>query len=555
MGCTGRPNESEMNGRMAKEITEDVAKRNKNYETLTARDDTMMQRVVEFYNQKGTPNERMEAYYLLGSVYRDLHEAPKAVEAFMNGIHAADTTADDCRYDILARLYGQQSDILRQQKLRQEYMESTLTYVKYAERAKDSLHAISGYWHLIGEHFAYGDYETIAKECWGLLKKSEEWGLLQSAASNLCTSILAHIELGRIKDAQRLMDIYEKESGSVDLQTMECSFPIYYYAKGRLLLAQHKTDSAEMFFRREMKQGTDWNNRQAAYRGLRELFEERNQTDSALKYARLQCEAVDSDYQTMLSENVQNLQKLYDYSRTQEDNYQKELQLQRELRQATYLRFSLAFVLLSLTFLLHYLHSRYRQKVAKAELELEQAQTSLAERESELERLRRAMSQADDGAQKAELARLVGEAESEVEAQREEVMRKGDLLDELRRKALHHAKTLRQKYGDTPVFQRLTAYAKEGRTAQTKNFEEIRRMLESGDHNLTHRLKSLTPPLSEMEIKVVLLLKVGMRKAEIAKLTARAESSISSTLNRLFEKANQRKPINSGESMEWAIRI
>ncbi|MBQ8051839.1 MAG: hypothetical protein IJ197_09765 [Bacteroidaceae bacterium] len=543
-----------MDAEKAKGIMADVSERNSKYQLLTARDDTMMQRVVVFYNAYGTANERMEAYYLLGSVYRDLHDAPKAVEAYMDGINAADTMAKDCRYDILARLYGQQSDILRKQNLRREYIESTLASARYAERAKDTLLAISNYWHLMGAHFCYGNYEKIAQECWGLLKKSEELGFLQYAATHLNTSILAYIELGRIKDAQRLMGIYEKESGSVDLQTMECSFPIYYYAKGRLLLAQHKTDSAEMFFRREL-QIANWNNRQAAYRGLRELFEQRHQTDSALKYARLQCEAVDSDYQTKVTENMQNLQQLYDYNRTQEDNHQKALLLQQEQRRGLYVCCAFMFVLLLLAFLFFYLHSRYKQKVTEAELELERAQTSLAEKESELERLRNAMLHVSDGPDKKELGRQVGKAEREVEAQREEVMRRGDLLDDLRRKALHNVKTLRQQYYDTPAVQHLRVRMQTGKVAQEGDYEEIRQTLEARNRGLMQRLDAMTPHLSDLELRLILLLKVGMRKAEIAKLTAHAESSISTALSRLYEKKNNRKPRNSAESMDWAIRI
>ena len=96
---------------------DDVSRRNLAYEPLTERDDTLMQRVVAYYLEHGTANELMEAYYLLGSVYRDLHEAPRALDAFLDGINAADTTSKECKYSLLARLYGQMSDILHKQSL------------------------------------------------------------------------------------------------------------------------------------------------------------------------------------------------------------------------------------------------------------------------------------------------------------------------------------------------------------------------------------------------------------------------------------------------------
>lgn len=117
LGCTRQWDSVQMTDYAAREIMDDVAQRNRERETLTERDDTLMQQVVAFYNQRGTSNERMEAYYLLGSVYRDLRDAPKALEAFLNGISVADTLARDCRYDILVRLYGQKNELLCKQKL------------------------------------------------------------------------------------------------------------------------------------------------------------------------------------------------------------------------------------------------------------------------------------------------------------------------------------------------------------------------------------------------------------------------------------------------------
>ncbi len=36
--------------------------------------DSLFQEVVDYYDSKGTPNEKMEAHYLLGCIYRDMKE-------------------------------------------------------------------------------------------------------------------------------------------------------------------------------------------------------------------------------------------------------------------------------------------------------------------------------------------------------------------------------------------------------------------------------------------------------------------------------------------------
>jgi lipopolysaccharide biosynthesis regulator YciM len=50
--------------------------------------------VADYYDRNGTANERMEAHYLLGCVYRDLGDAPRALTSYNNAVDCADTTAD-----------------------------------------------------------------------------------------------------------------------------------------------------------------------------------------------------------------------------------------------------------------------------------------------------------------------------------------------------------------------------------------------------------------------------------------------------------------------------
>lgn len=42
--------------------------------------DSVMLEVVDYYEHHGSANDRMLAYYVLGCVYRDMHEAPLALE-------------------------------------------------------------------------------------------------------------------------------------------------------------------------------------------------------------------------------------------------------------------------------------------------------------------------------------------------------------------------------------------------------------------------------------------------------------------------------------------
>ncbi len=552
-GC-GESRQSVMNKEEARAIMDDVSRRNLAYEPLTEHDDTMMQRVVTYYNKYGTRNEQMEAYYLLGSVCRDLHEAPRAMEAFLNGISAADTTSADCRYDLLTRLYGQKCDILYSQSLHKQSAEAERRVYKYAVLAKDTLFMVTAQWETLSKYFAMNDYQTIADECWYVLEESKRLGLYDYGASLLCPSILANMELGRVEDAQKLLSIYEQHSDCVDMKTHESSFPMYYYAKGRVLAATGHLDSAEYFFRKELE-APDWNNRQAAYRGLRMLFEQKGQTDSICKYAPLQCDAVDSSYQEMLSQNLQNLQELYDYNRLQAVNNQKELQLQESRRKSLYIGCILAFVVVSSLFLFLYLRSYYRQRIASAELELERANAGLEERENNLTALREELAKVRDEEERLRLAREVEQAEKETEEQRKVVMEDQKKLDELRQRAKTNSKSLRQQYCSTPLFKSLLNEIRNNKVATGQDYEQIQQVLMEKDAELMQRFYTVLPHPSATELQVFLLLRFGLAKTEIGSLMAHTQAAVTNIVTRLFQKIHGRACSTSAEAYEWLLKI
>ena len=554
VSCHRSEDFSSMSKEEVQTIMQDVSERNRTYQRLTERDDTMMQRVVAYYKEHGRGNELMEAYYLLGSVYRDLHEAPKAMEAFLNGVNTADTLDDDCRYDVLARIYGQRCDIFYKQRLYKYSIEEEEKVYKYATLASDTALILDSQWGRLGKCYVMCDYKTVADECMVVLEECKRLRRYTYGAGRLCTSVLANIELERYDEAEKLIRIYERFSEDVDSQTFECSFPIYYYAKGRLLTAQGKLDSAEIFFRREMEE-KDWNNRQSAYRGLHEVFRREGRIDSAYKYASLQSAAVDSDYQEKVTANLQNLHELYDYNRAQNDSHQKTMQLEKEHQRMVRVRWVLAFVIMTSLFLFYYIRARYEKRMARAELELERASNEHEEAEYRLLELQKQWGLAEDDEQRARLEQEMRQAEEETTAQRKRVQSKQQELDELRRRVRLTQKDLRQRRFEQPLFGRLLRKAKERETVTEEDYAEILAFLLRDDKTLMERFHTVAPVATDMERDVFLLMRMGLTKTEIGSLTSHASNSVSMTLNRLFRKVRGRGPENSAESDEWLLGI
>lgn len=83
-------------------------------------------------------------------------------------------------------------------------------------------------------------------------------------------------------------------------------------------MAVEKYDSAEYIFRKELRDGKDFNNQNAGSRGLALLFQKKHMPDSAAKYALYSYAMNDSVYAQRAMKEVEQMQGMYDYSRNQE---------------------------------------------------------------------------------------------------------------------------------------------------------------------------------------------------------------------------------------------
>ena len=112
---------------------------------ITFTSDSVMKEVVDYYDHHGSANERMLANYVLGCVYRDMHEAPMALEYYNKATEQADTTAADCDYGTLYRVYSQMGFLFSKQYLLYQELNAFDKAEKYAYLAKDTFNAIVNY--------------------------------------------------------------------------------------------------------------------------------------------------------------------------------------------------------------------------------------------------------------------------------------------------------------------------------------------------------------------------------------------------------------------------
>ncbi|MDO4981573.1 MAG: hypothetical protein Q4E58_11795, partial [Prevotellaceae bacterium] len=63
---------------------EQAEQQNRDYVPFTS--DSLALTLTSYFDSHGTPNERMRAHYILGCAYRDLGEAPRALECYNDAV-------------------------------------------------------------------------------------------------------------------------------------------------------------------------------------------------------------------------------------------------------------------------------------------------------------------------------------------------------------------------------------------------------------------------------------------------------------------------------------
>ena len=299
-----------------------INQRNRNDQPFTVAD---VEPYVQFFDDHGTPNDRLLAHYLLGRAYHDHGEAPMALECYQKAIDHADTLSADCSYKQLCRVYAQMAQIFYEQGLYREQLTSDQLSVKYAWKGKDTLAALMSY---AQQSLAYRNLnmpDSLLYICEHVSQLYRKYGYTNYAASSLFYTLRTLILRQEFDKVRKNMQIYESESEYFDsLGNIQKGREIYYRIKGLYFLKTNVLDSAEYYFRKELRYGKDFDNQHSAALGLAELYHIRQISDSSLIYYKYAYAMSDSLYARRTTKEIERIQSMYDYTRHQEIAHQEQ---------------------------------------------------------------------------------------------------------------------------------------------------------------------------------------------------------------------------------------
>ena len=354
---------------------------NKAYIDFTT--DSVMKEVVAYYDDHGTANEQLQAHYLLGCAYRDLGDAPLALQIYQDAIEKADTTKDDCDYNTLSAICGQMADIFHQQYLPEDELSVLSLMGEYQRKNNNDFGVLRANELKIRPYFLMGDTDSVISISRKAYMQYLENGYETESARCLGTLIDILLDQKQNDEAGQCMTFYESKTGFF-INGIIPHGHFFHYEKGRYALSSNEKDSA-LFHFRELLGSYD----EAAYKGLFEVYKKGNNADSIAKYAALYVAANDSARRSTSSEIVHRMSAMYNYSRHQRLAEQRERELAETRRNAA---IGIVILLLALC-LIAYFNKSYQKK---KRMEINALTRNLIAAEEELEKARKVRSMEKD---------------------------------------------------------------------------------------------------------------------------------------------------------------
>ena len=490
---------------------------NKAYISFTS--DSKMKEVVDYYDRHGSANERMLANYVLGCVYRDMHEVPLALEYYNKATEQADTTAADCDYGTLYRVYSQMGFLFSKQYLPYQLLDAFGKAEKYAYLAKDTLNAIINYQNK-GDAYDYlGKKDSVVAINLRSANMFKRIGDNYNAAIALGCNYSYYIEKQDSVNAKKAFEAYfstgyEGNSNYGDAKAfLLCE-------KGRYYMFISRIDSAFSCLNQSLKLSKSYSNKAAATKVLAQYYARVNKPVLAMKYALKSSEYNDSDLLAVRESQLQQIQAMYNYGRNQEIARKAELKAERITMLVYVLIAGGVVIFLLLTYLYLKQLKKKKEKILVTKHLYDDSLLKLRQKQEELELLRTVNDR--------KIADVIKEKEQTINKLKEDLK---DIRDKYSNSSLSDVDILLKESSIYKRIKYLELHPKE--TMRENDWIELEETIEQLIPSFIPLLKNR---LNVMAYRICLLVKLEISTSSIAILLGLSSSAISKYRKVMLEK-------------------
>ena len=486
---------------------------------ITFTSDSVMKKVVDYYDNHGSANERMLANYVLGCVYRDMYETPMALEYYNKATEQADTTAADCDYGTLYRVYSQMGFLFSKQYLPYQLLDAFGKAVKYAYLAKDTLNAIINYQNRENAYSYLGNKDSVIAINLHAATMFKQIGNNYAAAIAFGCNYNYYIEKKDFINAKKAFEAYNS-TGYEGNSNYEDAKAYVLCLKGTYYMFTGQLDSACYILQQSLKFCKSFSNKAATTKALAHYYAKVNQPSLAMKYALQSSEYNDSDLIEARKTQLQQVQAMYDYGRNQEIARMAE----QKAKRSTQMHYMIVFACVVLFLFLSYVYRKQlalkKKRIAASKLVYEDCLLKLKRLQEEKAQL---VAEKDK-----KLAQIITEKENAISKLVSEIH---DIQNRYSLSSMSDAYLVLKNSSIYKKIQCIEAHPLEEMTEE--DWTELADTVEELIPNFIPMLKNR---VSDRDYRICLLIRLGIPASLMARLLNLSDAAISKSRKTMLKK-------------------
>lgn len=496
--------------------------------------DSLIKVITKFYEEYDDNDKLMEAYYYMGSTYRDMKDAPRALRAFQDAIGLR---KDSKRFDIIVQIYGQMGKLFAYQGLYDESIIANQKILNYFIGKEGKIQV------LLAKRNIARMYASKEKIDSALLYYDDAYKeALKSENDIIAGNILGEIgclyyDIGKLDSSKTILQhvITDNRNSTNVLLNL-----------GIIYQQFNQIDSAQ-YFLSQVTESEDIYKERIAYKYLAKIEAYRKNYEKAFKYA-FEClilrDSVDIITNT---EAIGKIQALYDYQHIEKEKDKILFKYENKRAQVYQLFFILTSVI-TLSFVIIVFLRKKKQQIIEQERKLR----LLKEKQ-----YKHSLEYIEDNKQKQHLLEMqLCEIVEEKDTLNKQLIKTQKELLELSNQQVITARNeknlLEYSFKQSAIYLLFHKINNDETIKITEdNWNELRVTIDKTYQNFTDKLYTLYPQISLLELRICYLIKISMQVKDIAQLLNRSKSAISISRTRLYKKIHGKE--GSVEMMDQFI--
>lgn len=485
--------------------------------------DSLILEVLHYYEKKKDKKYLPEAYYYAGRVYRDLGDAPQALDYFFKAIKSA----KDCtNYRLISRIYSQIGMLYLYQDTYDEALEVLKKAYQYNILADDSTGVIYNL-RDIGRTFTTLNCADSSlyyyKEAFIKAEQVHSEHLMGIVLSELSSLYIQLDMYPEANDAIQRSNQYIKDLG---LAPHYAILADYY----------HRTNQADsaIFYYTKAASFNDFYQKQSSYKGLGNIARKKGQYKEAMEYFDKYLIYTDSIKEIINTETIRKMQSLYNYQLKEEKN--RKLQQENE-KQELWLTILISTIMLSITLIIIYqqYNKRKKQKTQEQQRLLnEHKEKQFHESLQYIEYNKKQLCQLEENLKQAENEK--NELKLNLINAQKELLEHTNKQIEAKQRTLQISETALK---ESDIYKKFHS-ANEDSKIKAEDWDTLSEEIDKTYNRFTARLYVLYP-FSEREIRICLLIKINLRPSKIAPLIPCAKQTLTSIRKRMYERTHNQR--------------